>query len=462
MDISWEEKEPARPRILIIGAGFGGLACAKALGNGPARVMIVDRHNYHLFVPLLYQVATAALSPADIAEPVRKVLRRYNNIEVALGDVVGADTVNRRVSLGDGRSLAYDRLIIATGSSYNYFGNDAWAACAPGLKTITNARDIRARILLGFEQAEMSADPQEQRRLTTTIIVGGGPTGVEMAGAVAELTHWSLARDFRRIDPRTARVILVEAGPRILAGFPEPLAAYARARLERLGVEVLTGDAVGEVSTRGVRLGDSEIPANAVVWGAGTKASPAAGWLGASADRSGRIIVGPDLRVEGLNAIYAIGDTAACAGDDGWPLPALAQVAKQQGEYLGQTIALELEGRGPAAPFRFRNRGNTAVIGRNAAIFDFGHGRHLRGRLAWLLWALVHVYLLVSFEKRLLVSIQWLWRWLTYQRGARLITFDGAEHSSPSPGSEACDPCIDQRDAHAPRPGDAGKMPARP
>jgi len=424
------------PHIVIVGAGFGGLACARALGGHKARVTIIDRANYHLFVPLLYQVATAALSPADIAEPIRKILRRHRNVEVVLGDVTGVDTAGQAVLLADGGRIGYDRLVLATGSVENYFGHDDWAAHAPGIKSLSDARAIRARVLLGFERAERSTDAAEQAALTTSIIVGGGPTGVEMAGALAELANWSLPRDFRNVDPRTATILLVEAGPRLLSGFPDHLAAYAQRRLERLGVRVLTGKSVSDVTAAGAVIDGKPVRANAVIWAAGVRASPAAGWLGIDADRSGRIPVERDLAVKGRAHVYAIGDIAAFPGDDGKPLPALAQVAKQQGAHLGAALAAQVDKGTPLAPFRFRNRGNTAVIGRSAAVFDFGK-RQMKGWFAWILWAIIHIVLLVGFEKRLQVSLQWLWRWLTYQRGARLILSDADSDAASRPGGAA-------------------------
>lgn len=421
-----------RPHVVILGAGFGGLACAQALGGRAVRVTIIDRHNYHLFVPLLYQVATAALSPADIAEPVRKVLRRHRNIDVVMGEVTGIDTDSRCVRLASGY-VPYDRLVIATGSEYNYFGNDRWKAFAPGLKTIADARKIRARVLRGFELAEISKDPVEQRMLTTSVVVGGGPTGVEMAGAIAELARWSLRRDFRNIDPTCATTMLVEAGKRILAPFPEDLATYASRRLEKMGVTVRTGQPVEDIQESALTIGGEVVRARTIVWAAGVRASPAAQWLGIEADRLGRIPVRADLSVQGCTNVFAIGDVAAAMDEQGQPLPGLAQVAKQQGHYLGRSLAEQLERASPVQHFRFRNRGNTAVIGRSAAIFDFGT-RQLKGWLAWILWAIVHVYLLVGFEKRLMVSFQWFWRWLTYQRGVRLITDDAdppAERQTP-------------------------------
>ncbi|CAO3433027.1 NAD(P)/FAD-dependent oxidoreductase [Azospirillum doebereinerae] len=422
----------ARPHVVIVGAGFGGLACAAALGGTDLRVTIIDRRNYHLFVPLLYQVATAALSPADIAQPIRRILSRHPNVAVVLGAVVGIDTAQRRVTLDDGGVVPYDRLVIACGSSYSYFGHDEWAEVAPGLKTVEDAQYIRARLLGCFERAELTTDLQEQQRLMTSVIVGGGPTGVELAGAVAELTRFALARDFRRIDPRSARILLVEAGPRVLGTFPEPLSDYARHALEDLGVTVMTGQAVERIEPGGVTIAGRFIPAGTMVWGAGVKASPAGQWLGVETDRAGRIKVDADLSVPDLEGVYALGDTALVAGDDGKPLPGLAQVAKQQGEHLGRSLAANILSGAAMAPFRFRNRGNTAIVGRSAAVFDFGT-RRLKGWFAWILWAIVHVYLLVGFEKRLLVSLQWLWRYLTYERGARLIIGDGPAHPPAFP-----------------------------
>lgn len=409
-----------RPRVVIIGGGFGGLACADGLGGIEADVLIIDRRNHNLFQPLLYQVATAALSPADIAEPIRKSVGRHRNISVLLAEATGIDTAAKAVLLEDASRVPYDILVIATGSDYNYFGHDEWRQLAPGLKTLREARMIRQRLLSSFERAERSDDPMERRAALTTIIIGGGPTGVEMAGAVSELGRYMIRRDFRRIHQDEMRVLLVEAGPRLLAAFPEELSHYAEDYLRSIGVEVLVSERVVAIEPGSVQMGDAHVACGAVVWGAGIKASPAAAWLGLGGDRIGRIPVTSALNIENHPEIFCLGDTALAMGEDGQPLPALAQVAKQQGQYVASVIRDLTQGRTQPRPFRFHNRGNTAVIGRNAAVFDFGRFR-LKGRLAWFLWAIVHVYLLINFEKRVLVSIQWMFRYLTRQRGARII-----------------------------------------
>ncbi|MBP1846257.1 NADH dehydrogenase [Rhizobium petrolearium] len=412
-------------RVVIVGAGFAGLAAARTLGNTGIDVTVIDRRNHNLFQPLLYQVATAALSPADISEPIRRTLGRFRNIKVMLAEVTGIDPSARTVKLDHGASVPYDQLVIATGSEYNYFGHEDWRAWAPGLKTIHEARLIRQRLLLAFEKAELSQDSEEKKALLTSVIIGGGPTGVEMAGAIAELGRFMITRDFRKLEPDHMRVILIEAGPKILSAFPDNLVQYALRELEKTGVEVLTNLPVEAVTKDEVVAGSRHFRAGCIIWGAGVKASPAGRWLGIEGKAGGRIPVEPDLSVTGFPDIFAIGDTALGLAEDGKPLPALAQVAKQQGEYLGRALKEKLLDGKPAEPFHFHNRGNTAVIGRNAAIFDFGKWT-LKGWFAWLLWAIVHVYLLVNFEKRLLVSIQWIWRYLTRQRGARLIDENAA------------------------------------
>jgi NADH dehydrogenase len=406
--------------VVIVGAGFAGLACAKALGNTPVRVTVIDRANYHLFVPLLYQVATAALSPADIARPIRRILGRYRNINVVLGDVTGIDTKARTVRTNAGQVFTYDRLVVATGSRYSYFGHSEWAANAKGPRSLEDARFIRTKLLTAFERADATEDAAERDCLMTVIVVGGGPTGVEMAGAVAELARHSLARDFRRIDPRQARILLVEASPRLLASFPQSLADYAERELRKLGVEVLLGQPVENITAQGAIVGGRMIEAGTVVWGAGIEAAPGVRMLGVPLDRLGRVAVAADLSVPELSGVYVLGDSSIALGEDGKPLPALAQVAAQQGDYLGRALAARFRGK-DVKPFRFHNRGNTAVIGRNAAVFDFGSWR-LKGRVAWVLWALVHIYLLVGFENRLSVALRWVWRYITGESGARLIT----------------------------------------
>lgn len=416
--------------VVVVGAGFAGLSCARELGRHNVRATIIDRQNYHLFVPLLYQVATAAPSPADIAEPVRKILRRYKSIDVRLGEVNGIDHERRFVLLTNGDKVTYDRLVVATGSRYNYFGHPEWEEAAPGIKSIADAQILRSRLLSLFEQAEYETNQQLRSALLTIVIVGGGPTGVEMAGAIAELARYTLARDFRHIDPKSAKIILIEAGERLLTAFPDNLAAYTHRRLTSMGVQVRLRTSANSVGSHEIYVDGELMPVGAVIWAAGIQASPVGAWLGVETDHIGRVPVEPDLSVAHRPGIYVLGDSARAAGsDERSPLPALAQVAKQQGAYVGRAIASGLGSRQFQPPFRFRNRGNTAVIGRNAAVFDFGRWR-IKGHAAWLLWAVVHVYLLVSFEKRLLVSVQWLWRYFTYQRGARLITTSSPQISN--------------------------------
>lgn len=404
-----------RRRVVIIGGGFGGLACAQALSGADVHVTLVDRRNHHLFQPLLYQVSTAALSPADIAVPIRSVLAKAGNVDVVLAEVNGVDALLRHVRLADGGYLPFDQLVLATGSVYNYFAHPEWAADAPAPKTITDARTIRARLLQAFEDAEGCAEETRRSALLTVVVVGGGPTGVEMAGTVAELARYTLRGDFRRIDPTQARVILVEAGPRLLGAFPEKLSSYAARALERLGVEVRLNTAVQQIDAAGVELPDGRIEAANVIWGAGVRAADGTAWLGVAGGRSGQIPVEGNMAVPGHENIFALGDVALFEQDN-VALPALAQVAQQQGHHLGR----ELRKEGVPAPFRYRSKGDTAVIGRHAAVYTFGRF-NLTGRLAWLLWAFVHVYLLIGFQQRTLVMVQWVWRYFTFERGARLI-----------------------------------------
>ena len=409
----------SRPRIVIIGAGFGGLSAAKRLGQVAADVTVIDRRNHHLFQPLLYQVATAALSPADIAAPIRGILATQANTHVILGSVTGIDTAGRSVLIGN-RRIPYDLLIIATGARENYFGHDEWAAVTSGLKTIEDATTMRRRILVAFDRAEDSDDEAEQRRLLTFVIIGGGPTGVELAGALAELAKAALARDFRHIDPTTARIILVEAGPRLLPSFPPKLSAVAARALTRLGVELRLGTTVTRCDRGGAVLDDEGIESRTLIWAAGVAASPAATWLGVGPGRGGRVVMTSDLSLPEHPEIFVIGDTAQVEGPDG-ALPGVAPVAKQEGAYVARVIAARLAGKRPPARFRYRNLGNLATIGRKEAIVDFGRLR-LTGRIAWLVWGLAHIYFLIGFRNRMAVAVDWLWSYLTYQRGARLIT----------------------------------------
>jgi NADH dehydrogenase len=410
------------PRVVIVGAGFGGLAAAKALKRAPIEVTVIDRRNYHLFQPLLYQVATAALSPADIAQPIRAILRRQRNTEVVLGRVTDVDLAAREVLI-DQRRIAYDYLIIATGARHAYFGHDEWEPFAPGLKKIEDAIAIRCRILLAFEEAETATDPDLRASLLSFVVVGGGPTGVELAGALAELARQSIAGDFRHIDPRHTRVLLIEAGPRLLATFPEHLSAVAKRELERLGVEVRLNTIVTDCTASGVTMGEEHVAAQTVLWAAGVAASPAARWLKAAQDRSGRVKVEADLSLPGHPEIFVIGDTALVTDPAGnpRPLPGVAPVAKQAGQYVAKVIRMRARGRKTPGPFRYRNYGNLATIGRKAAVVDFGWIR-LHGYIAWWLWGFAHIYFLIGFRNRLAVALDWFWSYLTFQRSARLIT----------------------------------------
>ena len=409
-----------RPQVVIVGAGFGGLAVAKGLARVEADITLIDRQNHHLFQPLLYQVATAGLSPADIAWPVRQLFRRQRNVRVMMGEVTSIDPERRVVMVGHG-PIAYDWLVLATGATHGYFGRDDWAIHAPGLKSLDDAVAIRRRLLLAFEQAEMAASPELATRLLTFAIVGGGPTGVEMAGAVAELARKALAADFREIDPRRTRVLLLEAGPRLLPAFPEPLSRYTEAALRRLGVEVRTGQAVTHCDADGVTVGGEMVSAGTIVWAAGVSASPAARWLGVSGDRAGRVPVAKDLRAPGQERIFVIGDTALVTNTDGRPVPGIAPAAKQQGAYVARWLSAKLYGRERPADFTYADRGLLATIGRKAAVISYRRLR-LKGRLAWWIWGAAHIYFLVNLRNRIIVTTQWLWAYFVFERGARLIT----------------------------------------
>jgi NADH dehydrogenase len=408
-----------RPRVAIIGGGFAGLSAAKALAGKPFDVTVIDRHNYHLFQPLLYQVATAGLSPADIASPIRAILRYQDNANVVLADVSGIDT-RRKEIIAEGRRIPYDTLIIATGAQHAYFGHEQWAAFAPGLKTIDDATYLRRRILLAFERAEAETDPVERQRLLNFVVIGGGPTGVEMAGAIAELANRALKADFRSIDSRDARILLIEAADRLLTPFDPSLSQAAKESLERLGVEVRLGASVTDCSCEGVWIGKDFIPSRTIMWAAGVIASPAGAWLKAETDRAGRVKVNADLTVPGHSDIFVIGDTADVAGPDGKPLPGVAPVAKQEGIYVAKLLIARQKGR-ESEPFRYRDLGSLATIGRSSAVAQFGKLK-LHGFFAWVLWCVAHIYFLIGFRNRLIVALNWAWNYVTFQRGSRLIT----------------------------------------
>ncbi|MBK8007110.1 MAG: NAD(P)/FAD-dependent oxidoreductase [Rhizobiales bacterium] len=408
----------SKPKVVIIGAGFGGLEAARALRKTDAEITVIDRHNHHTFQPLLYQVATAVISPADIAWPVRSILRKQQNASVMLGSIKSIDTT-ARVVRADTVELPYDYLVIATGVTHSYFGHDDWQNAAPGLKTLTDATKIRSRVLLSFERAELAKNEDDRKRLLTFVIVGGGPTGVEMAGAIAEIARQTLRFDFRHIDPRAARILLIEAGPRILPAFPEDLSAYAEKSLRKMGVEVMTSTMVTDVKRDHVMLGEHKISSEAIVWAAGVKASDAAQWLGAEADRAGRIKVGEDLSVPGHPEIFAVGDTASLAT----PIPGIAPAAKQMGKYVGRLIAARIAGQAPPAPFAYKHAGDLATIGRRSAVVKLNKLK-LTGFIGWLFWSVAHIYFLIGIRNRLMVAMTWLWSYVTYQRGARLITRD--------------------------------------
>jgi len=410
------------PHVLIIGGGFGGIAAAKALRHANCRITLVDRRNYFLFQPLLYQVATAGLSPADIAGPIRGLFRDQPNIRVVLDEVSGVDTAAHEVITRGGR-MTYKYLVIATGARHSYFGHDEWAPFAPGLKQIEDATSIRSRLLLAFEQAENARSPEEQRDLLTFVIVGGGPTGVELAGAVAELARHGLAREFRAVDPSMARVILMQSGPRILPSFPESLSYAATAALTDLGVEVQTGSAVQRIDDEGVVVSGQRVSAGNVFWAAGVMASAAANWLKAEADKAGRVKVAADLSVPGMPDVFAIGDTALSDGWDGKPVPGLAPAAKQQGRYVAAVISARIAERAPPAPFNYHHAGSLATIGRKAAVADFGRLR-LSGPVAWWVWGLVHILFLSGMRNRVVIALEWFWAYLTYRPSTRLITGD--------------------------------------
>jgi len=416
-----DEALSSLPHAVIVGAGFGGIGAAQALRNAACRVTLIDRRNYHLFQPLLYQVATATLSPADIAMPIRALLRDQLNARVLLGRVTDVDTEKQEVVFGD-RRVDYDYLILATGARHSYFGRDAeWEGVAPGLKKIDDATHIRHRLLLAFEKAENAESVEEQQRLLTFVIVGGGPTGVELAGAIAELARHGMHREFRNIDPAKARVVLVQSAPRVLPMFPEKLSKRTEASLTELGVEVMTGRRVEHIDETCVHIDDERLDCYAVFWAAGVIASPAANWLNAPHDRAGRVIVEPDLSVAGHPNVFAIGDTALSEAWNGKPVPGLAPAAKQAGDYVAKVVRAHLEGRGKPGPFRYQHAGNLATIGRRSAVADFGWLK-ISGALAWWFWGAVHVFFLAGMRNRISVMVEWFWAYLTFRSSTRLIT----------------------------------------
>ncbi|MEX2582903.1 MAG: NAD(P)/FAD-dependent oxidoreductase [Gemmatimonadota bacterium] len=409
-----------RPRVVIVGGGFGGLNAARALDGAAVDVTLVDRRNHHLFQPLLYQVATAALSPADIASPIRGVLRKQRNADVVMAEVVGLEAGSRQVVMADGSRLSYDYLIIAAGAVDQYFGHSEWADLAPGLKSIEDATEIRRRFLLAFEAAERESDPDVRRSLLTTVVIGAGPTGVEMAGAMAEMARHSLIKDFRRIDPSTANIVLVEGGDRILPAYPPRLSARAEAALRQRGVEIRKGTLVSRIEPDAVYVGEEKIETRNVVWAAGIAAAPVGALVGAELDEMGRVIVEPDLSIDGHPEIFVVGDLANAKGRDGEPLPGLAPVAIQQGKWVGENILRSVRGEKSAA-FRYRDRGTMATIGRGDAIAEVWRLK-LHGPIAWLAWIFIHVFFLIGFRNRVAVMLEWAWSYISWQRGARLIT----------------------------------------
>jgi NADH:ubiquinone reductase (H+-translocating) len=410
-----------RYRVIVVGGGFGGLEAVNGLARLPLSITLIDQRNYHLFQPLLYQVATASLATSEIAWPIRYLVRGRPEVTTLLATVVGVDADAKRVLLDGGGSLPYDTLILATGARHAYFGHDEWEAFAPGLKTLEDATTVRRRVLLAFERAEFETDPRRRAALLTFVIIGAGPTGVELAGTIAELARSTLRPDFRSIDTRTARVVLVEAGPRVLSGFAESLSAYAQHALERLGVEVELNQPVSECSADHVVFGGRALPTKTVIWAAGVMASPAAEWLGAPSDRVGRLLVLPNLTVPGHPEIFAIGDTVTIAGPDGKPVPGIAPAAKQEGRYVAMVVRRRLRGDTTIPAFRYRHAGSLATIGKRLAIIDFGRIK-LRGALAWWIWGFAHIYFLIGLRNRLSVILNWLWIHLRDQRSGRLIT----------------------------------------
>jgi NADH dehydrogenase len=412
----------SQSHVIIVGGGFGGLSAARALRKADVRITLLDRRNHHLFQPLLYQVATATLSPGDIAAPIRWILRHQRNVRVLLAEARRLDVLQRRVELDDGSALEYDYMIVATGASHAYFGHPDWAEHAPGLKTLEDAIAIRRRVLLAFERAERERDPARQQELLTFVLVGGGPTGVELAGTLAEIARQTLRDEFRSIDTGLARIVLVEAGPSILPTFPATLRDAARASLVRLGVEVREDTRVTSIDGHGVQLGDERLVAGTVLWAAGVAASPLVSTLGVPTDKAGRVIVEPDLSIPAHPEVFVVGDAAAFLHQNGTPLPGVAQTAMQGAAHAARMILRRIGGQ-PTLPFVYRDKGSMAIVGRGSAIADLGAAR-FSGPLAWLAWLFLHIFMLIGFRNRLLVLVQWAGSYLTFQRSVRLITND--------------------------------------
>jgi NADH:ubiquinone reductase (H+-translocating) len=423
--------ERSQPHVVVIGGGFAGLWCTRALASAPLQITLVDRANHHLFQPLLYQVATAGLSAGDIAAPLRHILSSQRNVTVRLGEVNAIDTATQRVSLADGMTLAYDYLLVASGATHAYFGHDEWAPHAPGLKTLDDAMKLRRRILLAFEQAENARNDAERDAWLTFAVIGAGPTGVELAGTLAEIARHTLKNEFRHIDPAKARVQLIEAGPRVLATFPPTLSDKAEAQLHRLGVQVLTGSAVQHIDAEGYTRGGERVDAKTVLWAAGVAASPLGAMLGAPQDRAGRVQVRPDLTVPGHDKVFVAGDLATLTQANGKPVPGVAPAAKQMGAHVAALIRARLAGRQDATPFVYRDWGNMATIGRMAAVVDMPGGLKFSGAIAWWFWLAAHVFFLIGFRNRLLVLMNWGWAYTTYQRHARIVFGAGLSRDGP-------------------------------
>jgi NADH:quinone reductase (non-electrogenic) len=456
---------PPPPHVVVVGAGFAGLYCTRELRRAPVRVTVVDRRNHHLFQPLLYQVATAGLNPADIAVPIRSFLRRQTNLDVLLSEVQGFDLESKRVLLAGGEAVAYDQLLVATGATHSYFGKVEWARFAPGLKTVEDALEIRRRVLVAFEEADREPDPRRREALLTFVIVGAGPTGVELAGAIAEIARHTLASEFRRIDPRRARILLLEGLGHVLPTYAPDLSDAARRQLESLGVEVRTSTLATGIDADGVTIGDERVSSHTVLWGAGVAASPLARMLGAPLDRAGRVKVNPDLTVPGHEDVYVAGDLAAALQEDGRPVPGVAPAAIQEGRHVARNIAAALRGE-PRRPFHYEDKGILATIGRARAVGQIGRF-HVTGLVAWLAWLFVHIFFLIGFRNRFAVILQWAWSYATWGRGARLIVdtaeqwqlaaADGARHvHAPGDGGQPRPPVPPSTSPAAPQPESAG------